>query len=217
MSIRLDLGATDPEVECLELRLAAAGVFEGEPDEVFDDETDAAVRTFQERNGLLADGIAGPVTARLLGNWVGGDLVPPDPDTCAPTGHSAVVDRDHQRAWLCADGAVTHDMPMTSAISQPEPGTYEVYAKDRNASSNFGGSFSRMTHFVAFTYGKFQGARIAFHSVPTYTNGEYIQPLDTVGDPGLHGDSSGCIRVLPDDAVAIWDWLDIGDEVIVIT
>ena len=35
--------------------------------------------------------------------------------------------------------------------------------------------------------------------------------------PGLHGDSSGCIRVLPDDAVAIWDWLDIGDEVIVIT
>jgi peptidoglycan hydrolase-like protein with peptidoglycan-binding domain len=138
MSIRLDLGVTDPEVECLELRLAAAGMFDGEPDEVFDELTDASVRAFQDANDLLADGIAGPVTARLLGNWIGGDLVPPDPDTCAPTGRSAVVDRDHQRAWLCADGSVTHDMPMTSAISQPEPGTYEVYAKDRNAASSPG-------------------------------------------------------------------------------
>ena len=39
-----------------------------------------------------------------------------------------------------------------------------------------------MTHFVAFTYGKFRGARIAFHSVPIWSSGEWVQPLDSVGD-----------------------------------
>ena len=70
-----------------------------------------------------------------------------------------------------------------------------------------------MTHFVAFTYGKYQGARIAFHSIPKYGDGEYVQPLDSVGTQELFGDSSGCIRVLPDDAELFWSWLDIGDTV----
>jgi hypothetical protein len=74
-----------------------------------------------------------------------------------------------------------------------------------------------MTHFVAFTRGKFQGARIAFHSVPTYSNGEFIQPLDSVGTEQYFGASAGCIRVLPDDAVRIWDWLSIDDAVRVIS
>ena len=43
-----------------------------------------------------------------------------------------------------------------------------------------------MTHFVAFTYGKFRGARIAFHSVPMWQrDGELVQPLDSVGDVSL--------------------------------
>jgi len=74
-----------------------------------------------------------------------------------------------------------------------------------------------MTHFVAFTYGKYQGARIAFHSIPKYSNGEFVQPLDSVGTQELFGASAGCIRVLPDDAVAIWDWLAVGDTVIVVS
>ncbi len=106
---------------------------------------------------------------------------------------------------------------MTSAISQPDPGTYEVYAKDRNASSNISGEYSEMEYFVAFTYGKYQGARIAFHSVPTYPDGEFVQPLDSVGTPELHGASAGCIRVKPEHAELIWSWLDIGDTVKVVT
>jgi hypothetical protein len=142
-------------------------------------------------------------------------LAPPDPARCAADGNSAVVDRFNQRAWLCVDGAITDTFPITSAWSQPDVGTYDVYAKDMNASSTLTGEYSTMTHFVAFTYGKYQGARIAFHSVPTYANGEYVQPLDSVGSDELRGDSSGCIRVLPDDAQMIWDHLDIGDTVVV--
>ena len=218
LSIRLELGDTDPEVACLESQLIAAGALsEVAPDDVFDAATDAAVRTFQAANGLVVDGTVGPQTAKQLGAWIGPDVLPPDPATCPETGRAAVVDRFNQRAWLCEQGEITDIMPVTSAIAQPDPGTYQVYAKDLNASSTLTGGYSTMTHFVAFTYGKYQGARIVFHSIPQYPNGEYVQPLDSVGTQELFGDSSGCIRVLPEDAELIWTWLDIGDTVKVVT
>ena len=182
LSLRLELGDTDPRGRCLESQLIAAGALsEVAPDEVFDEATDDAVRTFQAANGLVVDGTVGPQTATQLGSWIGPDVLPPDPDTCPDSGRSAVVDRFNQRSWLCEQGEITELMPITSAISQPDPGTYQVYAKDLDASSNLTGEYSTMTHFVAFTYGKYQGARIAFHSVPKYPSGEYVQPLDSVG------------------------------------
>ncbi len=136
---------------------------------------------------------------------------------CAAAGHSVVVDRFTQSGWLCDDGFIIGRFPITSARSQPDLGSYQVYAEDLNATSYLTGRKSSMTHFVAFTYGKYQGARIAFHSVPTYDDGSYVQPLESVGSPDRLGDSSGCIRVRPDDAVAIWDWLNVGDTVTVIS
>jgi len=136
---------------------------------------------------------------------------------CPTTTHGAIVDRATQRAWLCGDGAVVAAMPITSAWSMPDPDTYPVYAKDLAATSTMGGHDSRMTHFVAFSYGERTGARVAFHSVPTSPDGTFVQPLDTVGQLGVRGETSGCIRVLPEDAARIWDWLAVGDEVHVIS
>ena len=153
-----------------------------------------------------------------MGIWAGslGPIPAVDSD-CPDTPHGAIIDRESQRAALCDNGAITVQFPITTASSQPDPGTYKVYAKDLNASSNFGGHYSTMTHFVAFTRGKYKGARIAFHSVPKLSNGEWLQPLDSVGTAAYHGESSGCIRLLPDDAVTLWDWLAIDDEVRVIS
>jgi hypothetical protein len=136
---------------------------------------------------------------------------------CSETGHSAVVDRFTQRAWLCDNGQIAAQFAMTSAVSQPDPGVFAVYAKDMESSSSIRGRTSTMTHFVAFTYGENRGARIAFHSIPKYSNGSYVQPLESVGTPELFGDSAGCIRLLPDDAVKVWDWLAVGDQVNVIS
>jgi hypothetical protein len=86
-----------------------------------------------------------------------------------------------------------------------------------HAQSTFGGHYSTMTHFVAFTYGKNTGARIAFHTVPVLRNGEYVQPLESVGTAERFGDSAGCIRVLPEQGQVIWDWLQEGDEVRILT
>lgn len=135
---------------------------------------------------------------------------------CPSTAHAAVVDRERQRTWLCERGVAVHEMPFTGAISQPDPGTYPVYAKDLRSSSSTSQGVSTMTHFVAFTHGKFRGARIAFHSVPVWSGGGLVQPLESVGDVGRRGESAGCLRMLPDDAVRVWDWLSIGDEVRVI-
>ena len=136
---------------------------------------------------------------------------------CTDKGRSAVVDRKIQRAWLCKDGRVTALFPITTAKDQPDPGHYKVYAKDLRAYSSAGGHWSTMTHFVAFTRGKYTGARVAFHSLPTLRSGAYAQPPESVGDPAERGASAGCIRALYDDAVLIWDTLRIGDAVVVIS
>jgi hypothetical protein len=140
-----------------------------------------------------------------------------DAQGCDSSGRTAVVDRATQRAWLCLDGTVTAVFPITSANDQPHPGHYRVYAKDLKAYSTAGGHYSTMTHFVAFTRGIHTGARVAFHSAPKYRNGSYVEPLDQIGKLDSKGESSGCIRVRPDDAQLIWDTLQKGDAVVVIS
>lgn len=141
----------------------------------------------------------------------------PDPQSCEGVDHAVVVDRDVQRGWFCESEQVTTVFPLTSSDLQPDPGVYEVYAKDIKAWSWEFGPPSTMTHFVAFTRGKFAGARIAFHSVPVYSDGSWAQPLESVGTMEHFGDSSGCIRLLPEDAQAVWDFLDLGGSVRVIS
>ncbi len=214
----LKTGSSGDQVTCLEQQLITAGFFAGAADPTFDVTTDTAVKAYQTAKSLEVDGIVGRQTAQAMGIWAGPlGPMPATDDDCPSTSHGAIVDRANQKAALCENGAITYEFPMTSAWSQPDPGTYPVYAKDLNASSNLTGQYSTMTHFVAFTKGKYKGARIAFHSIPKYSNGEYVQPLESVGTEQYHGESSGCIRVLPDDAVKIWEWLSIGDEVHVIS
>jgi len=112
---------------------------------------------------------------------------------------------------------VSYRFPVTSARRQPDPGTYPVFAKDMHTSSMFGGHYSTMTHFVAFAHGKYTNARIAFHSVPVLANGSYVQPLDSVGSAAQWGNTSGCIHLTPGDAVKVWDWLAVGDQVHVVS
>ncbi|CAN5531053.1 hypothetical protein BH10ACT2_BH10ACT2_28310 [soil metagenome] len=141
---------------------------------------------------------------------------PPDAG-CSETGPSAALDRDRQRAWLCLDGHITAEFPVSTAWSMPDPGVYQVYAKDLKTTSTFGGHLSTLHNFVAFSYGKNTGARVAFHSIPVLSDGSLMQPIDSVGDLSRRGESSGCIRVVPEVSQLIWDTLSIGDTVTVLT
>jgi hypothetical protein len=141
----------------------------------------------------------------------------PDPQSCEGLDHGVVVDRAVQRGWYCVEQQVFSHFVLTSSDLQPDPGDYSVYAKDIRAWSWEFGPPSTMTHFVAFTRGKFKGARIAFHSVPKYSDGSWAQPLESVGTMEHFGDSSGCIRLLPQDAAEVWDFLELGGTVRVLT
>ncbi|MBA3802915.1 MAG: L,D-transpeptidase [Acidimicrobiia bacterium] len=140
-----------------------------------------------------------------------------DAAACAESGRSIVVDKQWQRAWFCQDGAVGEVIPITTAANQPDAGTYDVYAEDYQSWSTLTGQPATLDRFVAFTYGKYQGLRIGFHAVPYYADGTKVQPLESVGDLARFGESSGCIRVLPEHAEAIYSSLSLGDEVRVIS
>lgn len=55
-------GSSGDGVAQLQKRLTAAGFDSGAADGIFGPKTEAALKAFQEANGLAADGIAGPAT-----------------------------------------------------------------------------------------------------------------------------------------------------------
>lgn len=133
-----------------------------------------------------------------------------DLPACPDTPRGAVTDKANQRYWLCMDGrAVTDEIPMTTASRNyglPPVGTYEVFARDEDATGIGGEALER---FVAF-YTTPKGNRIAFHEVVD-------QDPDTVGDLEQRGASAGCFRVREEDSIQVWDFLQIGDPVVVLT
>lgn len=145
------------------------------------------------------------------------DAPPVDPTTCRPAGRGVVVDRRWQRAWLCQGGAVLGVVPVTTAIDQPDPGVYSVYAMDDRSSSVVFDRLATLDRFIAFTRGKYEGLRIGFHAVPYFDDGRLLQPIDSVGTLLRAGDSSGCIRVRPEHAEWLYAFLQVGDEIRVIT
>lgn len=145
-----------------------------------------------------------PDNPSLLGNDVSDLAGCPD----APRG--AVTDKANQRYWLCLDGqAVTPEIPMTTASAHyglPPVGTYPVFARDENVTGLNGEPLER---FVAF-YTTPRGNRIAFHEVVN-------QDPATVGDLDQRGSSAGCFRVRKADSIQVWEFLQVGDPVVVLT
>ena len=68
----LSYGSSGPQVQLLQLALQRAGFSNVVTDGVFGAQTQSALKSFQRRYGLSADGIAGPATHRALHPWVTG-------------------------------------------------------------------------------------------------------------------------------------------------
>ena len=64
-------GSSGSEVEDLQRKLAGKGINPGPVDGIFGPKTEDAVKRFQERAGLEADGIAGPKTMAALETGAG--------------------------------------------------------------------------------------------------------------------------------------------------
>ena len=65
-------GSTGSTVREIQTRLKNWGYYSGTVDGIYGSRTEAAVKKFQQKNGLTADGIAGPATLSALGISSGG-------------------------------------------------------------------------------------------------------------------------------------------------
>ena len=65
-------GSTGEQVRIIQSKLKNWGYYDGTVDGIFGSRTAEAVKTFQRKNGLTADGIVGPATLRALGMSTGG-------------------------------------------------------------------------------------------------------------------------------------------------
>jgi L,D-transpeptidase catalytic domain len=155
------------------------------------------------RAGVLAAavlGISGLVGVGLTGTAFaedGGGGPPTVADTPCTATARACVDLDDQKAWLIQDGKVIRG-PVSISSGGPgketPPGTFHVISKDKDHKSNEfklpNGQPAPMPWSVFF-----QWSGIAFHS----------------GDPERA--SAGCIHLAEPDAIAWFNYLQVGNEV----
>lgn len=160
-------------------------------------------------SATAADAPAGcAATSGVVGDWCHTHA---DPRVgCPEDGRAAVADKAAQRFWLCEGGTpVSAVLPMTTGgigYGLPPVGTYTVSAKHEHWSGMNGEPLQR---FVAF-YRTVRGNQIAFHDVVN-------QDPATVGALDQRGASAGGFRLRPADSMAVWDHLQLGDTVVVLT
>jgi lipoprotein-anchoring transpeptidase ErfK/SrfK len=133
------------------------------------------------------------------------------PDEVLPesgAGRRVVFSIGRQRMWWVDEaGAVLRTSLVSGRANTPTTGTFQVYSKTLNATGLDG---SRMDYFVRFTKGP-NGWAIGFHDIPE-VDGVPVQTEEQLGQPLSHG----CIRQREDDARFTWDYLQVGDTVVVV-
>ncbi len=155
-----------------------------------------------------------PVTASTT-TTVPTTTVPPaptlPPDEVLPesgAGRRVVFSVGRQRMWWVDDaGAVLRTSAVSGRPNTPTTGTFQVYSKTLNATGLDG---SRMDYFVRFTKGP-NGWAIGFHDIPEM-DGVPVQTEEQLGQPLSHG----CIRQREQDATFTWEFLQVGDTVVVV-
>ena len=109
--------------------------------------------------------------------------------------------------WVDGAGAVVRTNLVSGRANTPAHGTFQVYSRTEHATGLDG---SKMDYFVRFTKGP-NGWAIGFHDIPE-VGGVPVQTDAQLGQALSHG----CIRQGQDDALFTWDFLQVGDEVVVV-
>lgn len=123
-------------------------------------------------------------------------------------GRRVVFSIERQRMWWVDEaGTVLRTSLVSGREATPATGTFQVYSKSL-ASTGLDGS--KMDYFVRFTKGP-NGWAIGFHDIPE-VDGVPVQTEDQLGQPLSHG----CIRQREQDAAYTWEFLEVGDTVVVV-
>ncbi len=123
------------------------------------------------------------------------------------------IDLSDQKATLIQNGSIIAKYPVSSgAWETPTPkGKFQVYRKQELRISNLDVPY-RMPYYMAFTPTESHGLHALPYLGNIATNSDYWhEALDHIGRPVSHG----CVRFLPEDAEAVFEWAEVGTPVII--
>jgi hypothetical protein len=166
-------------------RLARVGLFDVVPNGHFGPVTEAAVKQFQEQNGLTPTGIVGYRTWRpLIRQSVRGRRVVPD--GCWTTGWHACYDRRWHQVNLYHDGTLLNSWLVRGggSTTRTRTGTFTVYLRDID-------HVSTLFH-TPMPYAQF------------FSGGQALHGSRLMMDP-YDGHSHGCVNFWTEDARQLWN------------
>ena len=235
----LRVGASGPNVTCLQAALASAGLYDGPQSGEFDNATYAAVRQAQEERDLFVDGVVGRETAISLGVWPdeesfvirtpkppagavdlmgyplssvssAGSDAPPLPENSG-SGRRIVYERAGQRVWAVGkDGSIIRSWLISgSKYSNETPGTHEVYSRSDMSTAWNGKAW--LPQMVRYL--RTDIGHIGFHAIPLHVEDD--SPYQTEAELGTRL-SGGCQRQANRDAAFLWDFAQVGTTVVVV-
>lgn len=185
------LRITDPLMEGIDVtniqqRLSELGFYEGDITGVYDRQTAEAVRNFQQQNGLTADGIVGPDTWNAVG-------ISPELLQFFNTEYNITIDLEEKELTLRQGEQILEVYPVAVGTpSTPTPtGNWRIIQKTLNPGGPFGARWMRL-------------------SVPW--GGYGIHGTDEPGSIGTAA-SHGCVRMLNEDVIELYDIVPLGTEV----
>jgi len=134
-------------------------------------------------------------------------IVPAD----SGSGRRVVYSKTYQRVWMIDENELIFKTHRVSGrMSQPSPGTYSVFSRSE-VTCALAHSDICMRWMVRFARTASGNNNIGFHEIPR-RNGVPLQSSDELGQ-ALSG---GCVRQATADAIAMWDWAQVGTVVVVV-
>ncbi|MCK8823771.1 L,D-transpeptidase family protein [Fuchsiella alkaliacetigena] len=199
-----DLSLQSPHLEGhdvweLQQNLKELGLYEEEPNSVYDWQTHLAVKEFQKNYQLEVTGVVDQETWLDLGKVLNkrDNIIPVSQDIEAPTGEvSLLIDAYQKKMTVYEDGEPYHEFPV--AVGKPSTkspvGEWAIIAKD----AHWGGGF---------------GVRWMRINVPWGIFG--IHGTNKPGSIGTAA-SHGCIRMFNRDVKKLYSWVEVGTRVKII-
>lgn len=123
------------------------------------------------------------------------------------------VDLSEQKLALIESGMIIAKYPVSSGASDtPTPrGEFQIHRKQPLRISNLETPY-RMPYYMAFTENQSHGLHALPYLGESPEDSDYWQEARShIGIPVSHG----CVRLLPEDAEKMYEWIEVGTKVII--
>ena len=138
------------------------------------------------------------------------DLTTIPPNT--GTGKRIIYSNSGERVWLVGDnGQLVRAFLVSGKKGVPTPGTYHVMSQSRWTQSKFVTPVIHMEYMTRFAISPNKKNTIGFHAIPSRDG----VPMQTPAQLGTF-QSGGCVRMLKENAIFIFNWASPGTKVVVL-